>query len=322
MMKEREVEPTREFVDDVRIGLTAMPKTLPPIWFYDAIGSKLFEAITEQPEYYLTSTERDILESNAADILALAGVNVHLVELGAGSAAKTRVLLRILLDRQGTAEYDPIDVSADAVVPAAEALTEEFKGLTVRPIVGRNRDAIKSLDPHDPIARLIMYIGSSIGNFEPKQAIGFLCDIATSMRPHDRFLLGADVRKEKAVLEAAYNDAAGITARFNLNLLTRMNRELGADFDLARFKHKAIFNETESRIEMHLVSIGAQTVRIEKAGIDVTFVDGETIHTENSYKYSLDALEKVISAAGLVRETSWFDAEIKFGLHLLRRHDA
>lgn len=311
------------FAADVRAGLTATPKTLPPVWFYDARGSELFDAITEQPEYYLTATEKAILAEHATAILAAAGqgATVTLAELGAGSATKTRVLIRALLAMQGEVEYTPIDVSGEAVEAAAKALSSEFNGLIVRPIVGRNREAILDLDADDPRTRLILFIGSSLGNFEPADAARFLSDVVHVMRPQDRLLLGLDMMKEPSILAHAYDDDKGVTAAFNLNVLARMNRELAADFDLDSFRHRAVVNEDEGRVEMHLVSTKDQNVHIGVLGLDVAFAAEESIHTENSYKYSPRSLARVLDKAGLENQESWYDAKEWFGLHLLRKAD-
>lgn len=303
----------------VRRGLTATPKTLPPVLFYDAEGSALFEEITRTPEYYLTRLEKRIFEANADEILRAANGHgpLSLVELGAGSAQKTRVLLRSLVRHQGPASYVPIDVSPDAILTQAEALEREIEGLRVQPIVGDNVDVLQRLSTAGP-ARLLLFIGSSIGNYEPHDAARFLREVRDHMRPQDRLLLGTDLVTEGFLLHAAYNDAAGVTARFNLNALARLNREYGADFDLAGFAHRAFFDAPRRRVEMHLVSLRAQRVRIPKLDLDLALARGETIHTENSYKYTHDDVRQLAAQSGLLLDRTWTDENGWFGVHLLR----
>ncbi len=303
--------------DDVAEGLLATPKTLPPRLFYDAAGSHLFEEITELPEYYLTRTERSILEENAGEIIRAAGTPVTLIELGAGTAAKTEVLIDAVLKRQLQAVFYPIDVSESALRIAEETLESRFKALSVRPLVG---DYSAGLAQLSRIAgrKLVLYIGSSIGNFEPDEAGDLLANIRRSLSPGDALLLGTDMIKDESVLNAAYNDAQGVTARFNLNILARINRELGADFDLSQFRHKAFFNARRSRIEMHLESVRSQTVRIPDLDRYIHFRSGETIHTENSYKFTPQMVREVLAAGGFTLEQTWTDAKEWFGVHLAR----
>lgn len=266
-----------------------------------------------------TSAEKRIFEVNADAILRAANGHgpLSLVELGAGSAHKTRVLLRSLVDHQGSASYVPIDVSPDAILPQAAALEREIPGLQVRPLVGDNADALLRL-PQDGPARLLLFIGSSVGNFEPAGAARFLRRVGDHMRAEDRILLGTDLVKDEASIHAAYNDAAGITARFNLNLLVRLNREQGADFELAAFAHRAFYNAPQKRVEMHLVSVRDQRVRISKLDLEISIARDETIHTENSYKYTLDDVTRLVLESGLLLDRSWSDEKGWFGVHLLR----
>jgi L-histidine N-alpha-methyltransferase len=307
--------------DDVLSGLIATPKTLPPRLFYDDAGSRLFEQITGLPEYYLTRTERIILEANAGDIIRAAGTPLTLIELGAGTAAKTEVIVDALLRRQLQAVFYPIDVSESALRVAEEALEARFPALSVRPLVGDYSGGLSSLSR---IAgrKLVLYIGSSIGNYEPEAATELLAMVRRSLSPGDALLLGADMApsmaKPKAALLAAYNDAQGVTARFNLNILARINCELGADFSLADFRHKAVWNAKKSRIEMHLESLRPQTIRIADLDAAIRFAKGETIHTENSYKFTNKMLKDIIAEAGFVIERTWTDKRKWFGVHLLR----
>ncbi len=307
--------------EDVLLGLTASPKTLPPRLFYDDAGSRLFEQITGLPEYYLTRTERGILEHNASEMMRNAGTPLTLIELGAGTATKTEVLIDALLKRQMQAVFYPIDVSGSALRVAEEALEARFPALQVRPLIG---DYSAGLSQMSRLAgrKLVLYIGSSIGNYEPSEAGELLAKIRRSLSPGDALLLGADMApsatKPVTALLAAYNDAQGVTARFNLNILTRINRELGADFDLSVFAHKAIWNEDHSRMEMHLESKFEQVIRIADLDIAIHFDEGETIHTENSYKFTDEMLRDVLGNGGFLLERTWTDERGWFGMHLAR----
>ncbi len=304
----------------VRDGLTADPKTLPPWLFYDEAGSRLFEQITALDEYYLTRTERAILLANAPDILDRAGDGhrLRLVELGAGSAAKTSLLLRAAVERQGHVVYEPVDVSGSALRAARVRIEYEMPAVRVLPRVSDYTcDFVLGSDIEGE-RRLVLYIGSSIGNFEPKEAAALLRRIRGGLRHGDGILLGVDLRKSEETILAAYNDAAQVTAAFNLNVLTRLNRELGADFDLDRFAHRAIWNDAASRIEMHLESLTDQTVCIPALDFEVDFAEGETIHTENSYKFAPDAAESMLSAAGFAPIETFTDEAKRFAVCLGR----
>jgi dimethylhistidine N-methyltransferase len=309
----------------VREGLTAHSKRLPAWLFYDADGSRLFDQITRLPEYYLTRTEREIFAAKAADIIARAAqpesagaARLRIAELGAGSADKTRLLLKAAVDRQQSLVYEPVDVSASALEAARERIEREIPGVEVCP---RVLDYTQGLDL-EPTApgerRLVLYIGSSIGNFEPRQAEQLLQGIRAGLEPGDALLLGVDLQKNERTLLAAYNDAAGVTARFNLNVLARLNRELAADFDLESFAHRAVWNPDESRIEMHLESLIAQRVRVRSLGLEVKFGAGESIHTESSYKYAPGHAEAMLSDAGFDPESIWTDPKGWFAVCLAR----
>jgi L-histidine Nalpha-methyltransferase len=307
--------------EDVLLGLTADPKTLPPRLFYDDAGSRLFEQITGLSEYYLTRTERGILEANASEIIRSANTPLTLIELGAGTASKTEVLIAALLKRQLQAVFYPIDVSASALRVAEEALEARFPALSVRPLIGDYSTGLNQLN-RIPGRKLVLYIGSSIGNYEPQEAGELLANIRRSLSPGDALLLGTDMApsrtKPECALVAAYNDAQGITARFDLNMLTRINRELGADFDLSTFRHKAIWNPVASRIEMHLESLREQVIRIADLDMAIRFNEGETIHTENSYKFTDEMLGDILAKGGFLLEQTWSDDQRWFGVHLAR----
>jgi L-histidine N-alpha-methyltransferase len=301
-------------------GLLSRPKWLPSWLFYDAAGSRLFDQITELPEYYLTRTERGILAAHADEIIAQAaeGEALRLVELGAGSADKTRLLLTAAVDRQDTVFYEPVDVSASALMDAQERIEREISGVHVVPRVEDYTQRLE-LDATLPgERRLVLYIGSSIGNFEPDEAKRLLKSARAAVAAGDCMLLGVDLVKEDAVLLAAYDDAAGVTAEFNRNLLVRLNRELEANFAPEAFAHEARWNATESRIEMHLKSEARQEVTVGALDMPVKFAAGETIHTENSYKYRPGQAEALLAEAGFVAESTWTDARGWFAVCLAR----
>ena len=302
---------------DVCEGLTAAPKHLPSKLFYDEPGSQLFEQITELPEYYLTRTERSILEENAGDILRQAGSSLTLVELGAGTATKTCILLEELLHRQSRSLFYPIDVSPSALEQAVRQLGKEFPSLRVNPIVADYTSGVPALSRITG-RKLVLYIGSSIGNFEPPQAIRILRRIRQTLRSGDALLLGADYAKSPKILLPAYNDAQGITAAFNKNILARLNRELDADFDLDAFLHVALWNRRCSRMEIYLESLAEQSVFLPSLDLDVKFAAGERMHTENSYKYTDGMIESILRESGFDLEHTWRDRKQWFGVHLAR----
>ncbi len=293
----------------VREGLASCPKRLPPWLFYDEAGSQLFDQITELPEYYLTRTERSILAADAGAMIAraAAGDRLRITELGAGSADKTRLLLDAAVLRQGPLVYEPVDVSATALSAAQERLERELPQVLVAPQVVDYTESFALEVPTPDERRLVVYIGSSIGNFEPEESALLLNRIAAVLRRGDALLLGVDLVKSADALLAAYDDAEGVTAAFNSNLLVRLNRELSADFDLDAFTHRAVWNAADSRIEMHLVSERAQTVRLAALDMTVDFHRGESIHTENSYKYEPGQAEALLDAAGFTPNMTWTD---------------
>ncbi len=301
---------------DVRVGLTASPKQLPPVYFYDDRGSRLFDEITRLPEYYPTRAERSILEAHAKDMVATAGADA-LVELGAGTCDKTRVLLDAMRDNGRLGTYVPLDVSDTTLWEAATAIAEEYPGLTVRAVVGDFHHHLDQLDVPD--RRLFAFLGGTVGNFDPGQRSSFLDGLARVMRPGDRFLLGTDVIKDRDRLVAAYDDSAGVTAEFNRNVLHVLNRDLGADFVPDRFAHVARWNESDHRIEMWLRSLDDCRVRVEDLDLEVEFAAGEELLTEISTKFTLDALRGELEACGLEVEDSWVADGDEFVLTLARR---
>ncbi len=304
----------------VRSGLTSMPKRLPPWLFYDETGSRLFEEITTLPEYYLTRTERSILARHGDGIIECAaeGARLRITELGAGSADKTRILLLSTVARQGAVLYEPVDVSATALLIAQARIEREIPGVRVAPLAMDYTNGFM-LDPGDPgERRLVLYIGSSIANFERHEAAHLLEKVRAQLAPGDSVLLGTDLVKDESLLLAAYDDAAGTTAAFNKNILLRLNRELAADFDPEAFAHRAVWNEAHSRIEMHLVSRCRQLVRLETLELEVAFEPGESIHTENSYKYLPGEAEAMLSESGFVPAGCWTDQQSWFAVCLGR----
>lgn len=302
---------------DVLEGLSAQPKHLPPKLFYDAEGSRLFEEITRTPEYYPTRTEHGILEKFAREIVHSAGSNLTLVELGAGSAYKTRVLIRAILRRQLRLEFHPVDVSPAALDDAVAGLNGDFPQMHVSPIVTDYSRRLPDLRSR-PGRKLVLFIGSTIGNFEPEEARQFLRRVRASLDTGDSLLLGFDMVKDEEVLRAAYNDAAGITALFNKNVLARINRELCADFDLEEFRHVAFWNASKSRIEMHLESRVDQDVKVRDLATDFHFCFGERIHTENSYKFTHATIARLLRDSGFVFEKTWRDPDNWFSVVLAR----
>lgn len=315
-----ETRVSEQMASAVSEGLSSVPKWLPAWLFYDAAGSQLFNQITELPEYYLTRTERSIFSDFSDEIIGKAahGDALRIVELGAGSADKTRLLLTAAVDRQDTVIYEPVDVSASALEEAQERIEREISGVLVMP---RVEDYTQGLEL-DTIAtgerRLVLYIGSSIGNFEPDEALHLLKNVRAALMPVDSILLGVDLVKDRSTLLAAYDDAAGVTADFNLNILARLNRELGANFDLSSFAHRALWNPDKSRIEMHLASRKRQRVNIPALDLKIDFETGETIHTENSYKYKPGQVEQTLISAGFTPVKTWMDGEKRFAVCLAR----
>ena len=304
---------------DVFEGLTAKPKWLSPRLFYDAEGSALFEQITELPEYYLTRTERSILLENANDIVAAAGSDLSLIELGAGTASKTRILIAAALARQKKLSFYPIDVSRSALDEAVSNLNGDFPGLRVSPVVADYSHGLGQVTTC-PGRKLLLYLGSSIGNFEPMQAGRMLHMMRSTLKAGDALLLGTDMVKSPDILLPAYDDSLGITAEFNRNILRHINRELDADFNPGTFKHVALWNAAFSRMEMHLESTRPQVINIRALRMRVNFVKGERIHTENSYKFTTPVIDSILDLAGFKREKTWTDPQGWFGLHLARVH--
>ncbi|MBM3483511.1 MAG: L-histidine N(alpha)-methyltransferase [Alphaproteobacteria bacterium] len=307
-----------DFLGAVLAGLGAKPKTLPCKYFYDARGARLFDAICALPEYYPTRTELSIIRTQAAAIADCVGSHATLIEFGSGSGQKTRALIDAL-DRP--AAYVAIDISRTALLAAIRTLARERPGLEVMAICADYGAPIvlPGVQRNAAGPRVGVFLGSTIGNLLPEEAVGFLKTARNVLGPGGAMLVGADLRKERAVLEAAYNDSRGVTADFNMNLLRRINRELGANFELDGFAHHAPYDETLGRIEMHLVSQKAQDVMIARRRFH--FESGETIHTENSHKYSVEGFQAMAREAGFAPRAVWFDRARLFSLHCLEVAD-
>jgi dimethylhistidine N-methyltransferase len=312
--KRAAAEQASEFAQDVLEGLRARRKRLPAKYFYDEAGSRLFERITTLPEYYPTRTELRILNDHAADIARLLPPECALIEFGSGSSQKARLLLRAA---PHIAAYAPVDISSAFMLREAERVRRDFPALAVIPV---EADFTQPFELPSTVATLPcagFFPGSTIGNFDPHEACRFLGHVALMLGSAAVFIIGVDLIKDPAILHAAYNDASGVTAQFNLNLLTRINRELGANFDLDAFDHHAFYNGELERIEMHLVSTRRQTVRV--CGETIGFRAGETIHTENSYKYSVESFSALARGTGWAPHAVWADAEQYFSVHVLAR---
>lgn len=303
---------TQAFAQDALEGLTRTPKSLSPKYFYDAAGSDLFEQITLLPEYYPTRTELGILRDRGTEIAKLIPPAAALVEFGAGATTKVRLLLNCC----SFAAYVPVDISGDFLALQAKGLRRDFPQLAVHPVTADFTQNFALPAEVRDMPKVGFFPGSTIGNFEPQEASRFLRRAEKILGKGSLLILGVDLEKDEDILHAAYNDAAGVTARFNLNLLVRMNRELGANFDVSSFVHRAIYNREQHRIEMHLFSRKAQKVRL--CGRTISFAAGESIHTENSYKYSIPRLGALARSSGWRLETSWTDAKGMFSVHALR----
>ena len=308
--------PGSELATDVRAGLSAPFKQLRPKYLYDERGSELFERITELPEYYQARTERSILERQAAAIVAAADPQC-LVELGSGSAAKTRCLLEAMRSAGSLHTYVPVDISEEITRRTAASLVEEFPGLKVYGVVCDFENDLERL-PGWGQRRMFAFLGGTIGNFPPERRVGFLSRIASLLGPADSLLMGTDLVKDPARLQAAYNDAEGVTESFNKNILNVLNRELDGDFDLERFDHRAFYDVAEERIDIRLRSAVAQSVRLEALDMEVDFAAGEEIRTELSCKFTRASLRSAYEAAGLHLEELWTDPEGLFALSLAR----
>jgi len=308
------------FADDVRAGLTGKRKSLAPKYFYDDLGSQLFVAICRLPEYYLTRAESEILRNHSEEIAASIRGPVRLIELGSGSAEKTRYLIDALLARQGALHYKPVDISPVSIEQSSRELLKTYPRLRITAYAADYFTALRAMT-EEPVVRderaMALFLGSNIGNFEMDEARAFLRAVRRVLDRGDGLLVGADLKKSSDVLLPAYDDPLGVTAAFNLNLLARINRELGGEFDLKKFQHRAIYNESEGRIEIYITSLACQTVAIRSLDVEIHFEEGETIHTENSYKYDPDQLAALARETGFALERTWMDSQRRFSFNLL-----
>ncbi|MGA2393338.1 MAG: L-histidine N(alpha)-methyltransferase [Candidatus Lustribacter sp.] len=317
----RDPQPARvaSFAEDVRTGLGLRPYTLMPKYFYDDLGSALFETITHLPEYYLTRVERDLLATYGPQIVAAFDAPLELVELGSGSATKTRLIIDAILERQDELTFHPIDISPDALIESSEALVASIEMLRVRAYAGDYFALLraKSIETRDRM--LALYLGSNVGNFEPPAARELFGLLGGTLKSGDGLLIGYDLKKEASVLELAYDDPTGVTAAFNKNLLARINRELGGDFDLRAFSFFARYDERDGVVRSHLRAEDALTAHIPGAGIDVAFEAGETIHTESSYKFTREDMVALLAPFGFAEFRTFSDTAARYALSLFVR---
>jgi dimethylhistidine N-methyltransferase len=307
------------FAEDVRAGLLSSPRRLFPKYFYDELGSLLFEAICLLPEYYVTRAEDEIIERYADEIVAEVPGRKRLVEMGSGSASKTRRIIEAILKEQQELLYVPVDISATALETSSGVLLQAYPRLSINALAGDYYGGLKALGSTrtpDGVRTLALFLGSNIGNFDREEARNFMLALRRVLEPGDSLLLGADLKKEQAVLQAAYDDSLGVTAAFNLNLLARINRELGADFNLRAFRHYVRYDEEAGRIEIYAESLRRQVVRISGLGLELQFEEGERIHTENSYKYDMEDLSRLAAQTGFTVSRTWLDSERRFSSNL------
>lgn len=300
-----------DFLTDVIEGLTSQPKVISPKYFYDQCGSELFDKICKQPEYYITRTENNILQDNAEDISRFIGPDCVLIELGSGVSEKIRLLFDVL----SPASYLGIDISKDFLLLSTKRLSRDYPEIEVHAVCADFSHQIELPEQCQSDRLVAFFPGSSIGNFEPDDAVRFLKEVASMVGRAGKLLIGVDLKKDPKILNAAYNDAVGVTADFNLNILQRMRTELDVDVDMPSFRHRAFYNEDRGRVEMHLVSQCDQVMVID--GDDIALADDETIHTENSYKYHLDEFADLSARAGFRVEKVWADDQKLFSVQCL-----
>lgn len=308
----------KTFADEISSSLCSDSKYINPKYFYDKKGSDLFEQICSLPEYYPTRTEIEILKTLQLDLPQYLDDSFRLVELGSGSSNKTRLILDVFDKIQSKIEYFPIDIS-EILTQSSELLQREYDKLHITGIVDTYEGGLKFIEKYDDKKNLIIFLGSSYGNFLPKEGKVFLKKINSIMKKEDLFLIGLDLVKDKEILENAYNDSMGITAKFNLNILSRINDELDADFNLKNFKHVAKYNDRDQRIEMYLKSTVNQSVVISKANLSLTLKEGELIHTEHSHKYTLPQIRELMNDVGFITNNIWSDKNNHYALVLVSK---
>jgi dimethylhistidine N-methyltransferase len=310
-----------EFARDVMEGLSNKPRHLFPKYLYDALGSQLFEAICHVDEYYLTRAERQILTSHADEIVAAIPECRTLIELGSGSAEKTRKLIEALMRKRRELLFIPVDISASALEDSSRSLLQSYPGLTIRAYAADYFDGLAAIKPLHGGPALVLFLGSNIGNFEKADAGTFLRTIRSVLRREDALLLGADLKKDRSTLEAAYNDSLGVTRAFIVNELARINRELGGDFDLWAFGLRSVYNEAAGRVEVYVESLRSQMVTIRGLNLSLSLEAGERIHMEQSYKYNLEELAALASESGFELTRTWVDDQSRFSSNLLRARE-
>lgn len=310
-------DPVAGFADDVRRGLSSNPKHLSPKYFYDELGSELFDAICLLPEYYLTRAENEIIERYADEIVASVPNATTILEMGSGNASKTRLIIEALLRRNESALFIPVDISSSALENSSRILLQSFPRLRIEAYAADYFHALSELANKSLGHTLALFLGSNISNFGQNEAPRFLEALRKVLMTGDALLLGADLKKDRSILEPAYDDAIGVTSSFNLNLLVRVNRELDADFNPRAFRHRAHYNEERGRVEIYIESTRAQKVSIKKLNLEVQFAAGERIHTENSYKYDRLQIQQLAEATGYRCAHTWLDSEQRFSSNLL-----
>jgi dimethylhistidine N-methyltransferase len=317
----RDPHPARlaTFAEDVRTGLGVRPYTLPPKYFYDDLGSALFDAITRLPEYYLTRVERDLLATYGSQIVGSFDGPLELIELGSGSATKTRVIIEAILARQDRLVFHPIDISPDALIESSHGLLAAHDALSVSAYASDYFSLLRERRLATRARSLALYLGSNVGNFEPPAARELFTLLGATLRAGDGLLVGYDLKKDASVLELAYNDPTGVTAAFNKNLLARINRELGGTFDLDAFSFSARYEEASGAIRSYLRAERPQRVAIPAAGVTATLAIGETIHTESSYKFAIDDMTALVADGGFVAQSTFTDAASRYALSLFVR---
>lgn len=310
-------DPLTGFAEDVRKGLSAQPKRFLPKYFYDELGSQLFEAICLLPEYYLTRAEYEIIDRYSDQIVASVEGHKTLLEMGSGSASKTRLIIEAILRRQPELLFMPVDISASALESGSRILLQSYPRLKIEGYAADYFAGLAELGKKPRARTLALFLGSNISNFDIDEALRFLRALRNVLNKGDALLLGADLKKDPAILEAAYNDSLGVTSAFNLNVLARINRELGGTFNLRSFQHQAFYNEEMGRIEIYIESLVSQSVRIENLDLEIEFAAGELIHTENSYKYDIAGIEQLAAATGFELSHTWLDSQERFSSNLL-----
>ena len=306
------------FADEITSGLNRDSKYINPKFFYDKKGSDLFEQICGLPEYYPTRTEIEILKNLKSDLSKYLDASFRLVELGSGSSIKTRLILDIFAENQNKIEYFPIDIS-EILTESSELLQKDYADLHITGIIDTYEGGLEFIEKYDDKKNLIIFLGSSFGNFIPNEGKTFLQKINSTMKKEDLFLIGLDLVKGVQILENAYNDSQGITSKFNLNVLSRINDELDADFVLNNFEHFAKYNEQDQRVEMYLKSLVNQSVIISKANLSLTLKQGELIHTEHSHKYKISQIKELMDKTGFKIMQNWLDAKEHYALILLSK---